>query len=278
MSAVTTPPPSDCFELLRTNLPRGRFRAAVFDFDGTLSLLREGWPAIMSALMREALRRTRTPDAELEPLIESIVVGLNGRPTIVQMTRLAEEIAARGGRPAAPGEYAADYQARLLGMIQTRYDDLRAGRAAPNAWAVAGSHALLGALQDRGVLLVLASGTEVTHVRREADLLGLTEFFTDHLYAPSGDDPHFSKRTVIERLMREHGLRGDELLGFGDGVVETEEVRRVGGVTIAVASAEPPATGINQWKRDRLIRAGADAVVADYADAGRWLPWLFAEE
>ena len=32
------------FEILRPDLPRGRFKAVLFDFDGTLSLLREGWP------------------------------------------------------------------------------------------------------------------------------------------------------------------------------------------------------------------------------------------
>src|SRR5205823_13211692 len=50
-------PSAAAFELLRPDLPRGRFRAAVFDFDGTLSLLREGWPRVMTALMREAAER-----------------------------------------------------------------------------------------------------------------------------------------------------------------------------------------------------------------------------
>ena len=77
--------------------------------------------------------------------------------------------------------------------------------------------------------------------------------------------------------MRDHSLRGEELLGFGDGVVETEEVRRAGGVAIGVASAEPPRRGVDQWKRDRLVRAGADVVIPDYAEHEHWLPWLFAE-
>jgi phosphoglycolate phosphatase len=79
-------------------------------------------------------------------------------------------------------------------------------------------------------------------------------------------------------LLRDHDLRGEELLGFGDGVVETEEVRRAGGVAIGVASAEPPRRGVDTWKRDRLVRAGADVVVPDYAEHERWLPWLFGEK
>jgi phosphoglycolate phosphatase-like HAD superfamily hydrolase len=272
--------PTDAIEILRPKLPRGRFRAVLFDFDGTLSLLREGWPAVMTALMREELRRTGTAelDDRLTAAVEDMVIGLNGRPTIVQMTRLAEEIAKRGGRPADPLTYARTYQERLLHMIQGRYDDMRSGRATPADWAVPGAHALLARLHERGLTLVLASGTEVTHVRREADLLGLTPYFDKALFAPVGDDPHFSKRLVIERVLRKHGLRGEELLGFGDGVVETEDVRRVCGVAVAVASEEPPRRGVNAWKRDRLIRAGADVVIADYDCHERLLRWLFAED
>jgi phosphoglycolate phosphatase-like HAD superfamily hydrolase len=271
----------DTIEVLRPDLPRGRFRAVLFDFDGTLSLLREGWPGIMTALMLEELRRTGAAESDKRraAVVEGIVVGLNGRPTIVQMTRLAEEIARRGGRPADPAVYARAYQDRLLGMIQTRYDDLIAGRATPADWAVPGAYALLGRLKTHGLTLVLASGTEVTHVRREADLLGLAPNFDEAVFfAPVGDDPLFSKRRVIDQVLREYSLCGEELLGFGDGVVETEEVRRVGGVAIAVASQEPPLRGVNARKRGQLIRAGADVVIPDYLGYERLLRWLFAED
>jgi phosphoglycolate phosphatase-like HAD superfamily hydrolase len=257
-------------------VPRGRVRVVLFDFDGTLSLLREGWPAIMTDLMLTELRRVDTGD-DLDALVESIVVGLNGWPTVVQMRRLADEIAARGGRPADPAEYARRYQDRLLALIRGRYDDIASGRASAADWAVPGTHALLERLQARGRILVLASGTEVQHVRHEADLLGLTAYFDGRLFAPDGDAP-FSKRSVIEHVLRTYGLRGEELLGFGDGVVETEEVLRVGGVAVAVASQEPPARGVNARKRERLIRAGADAVVPDYSGHERLLRWLLAEE
>jgi phosphoglycolate phosphatase-like HAD superfamily hydrolase len=269
----------DTIEVLRPDLPRGRSRAVLFDFDGTLSLLREGWPAVMTQLITEELCRTGTAEGNgrLAAVVEEIVVGLNGRPTIVQMQRLAEEVARRGGRPSDPAAYAETYQDRLLRLIQGRYDEIRTGRAAPAAWAVPGTHALLDRLKARGLTLVLASGTEVTHVRREANLLGVASYFDEAVFAPVGDDPHFSKRVVIEQVLREHGLRGEELLGFGDGVVETQEVRRVGGLAVAVASEEPPRRGVNAWKRDRLIRAGADVVVADYDCHEQLLRWLFAE-
>src|SRR5205807_8863934 len=89
---------ASAIEVLRPDLPRGRFRAVLFDFDGTLSLLREGWPAVMTELMLAELRRTSTdePANDLAALVENIVVSLNGRPTVVQMRALAEEIRPRG--------------------------------------------------------------------------------------------------------------------------------------------------------------------------------------
>ena len=69
---------------------------------------------------------------------------------------------------------------------------------------------------------------------------------------------------VIERILRDNGLGGHELLGFGDGFVEIEEVKKVGGVAVAVASDEVRREGINRWKRDRLVRAGADLVIPEY--------------
>src|SRR6516165_5319292 len=66
-------------EILRPDLPRGRFRFALFDFDGTLSLIREGWPQVMIPLMVEVLRGTGTAEDEvaLTGQVEDFVMRLN---------------------------------------------------------------------------------------------------------------------------------------------------------------------------------------------------------
>ena len=67
------------------------------------------------------------------------------------------------------------------------------------------------------------------------------------------------------------GLNAPYLLfGFGDGFVEIENIKQLGGV----ASDEEHRSGrVEEWKRTRLIQAGADAIVPDYA---RW-PALAAQ-
>ena len=72
---------------------------------------------------------------------------------------------------------------------------------------------------------------------------------------------------MIERILRENAVDGASLLGFGDGYVEIQNIKAVGGVAVAVASDEAGRSGRpDPWKRDRLIGAGADIVIPDYRD------------
>jgi phosphoglycolate phosphatase-like HAD superfamily hydrolase len=149
-------------EILRPDLPRGRFRFVLFDFDGTLSLIREGWPQVMIPMMVDVLRQTGTSedDAALRTHVEEFVMRLNGKQTIYQMIQLAEEVKKRGGRPLEPLAYKHRYHELLMARIQDRLEALAAGRAAAVDWTVPGSHELLRNLQRRGLTMYLASGTD----------------------------------------------------------------------------------------------------------------------
>jgi phosphoglycolate phosphatase-like HAD superfamily hydrolase len=269
----------DAIEILNPDLPRGRFRSALFDFDGTLSLIREGWPQVMIPMMVDFLRQTGTPEseAELAAAVEEFVMRLNGRQTIYQMIQLADEVRCRGGRPLEPLAYKHRYHELLMERIRHRLEALEGGTASPDDWTVPGSHALLGELRRRGLTLYLASGTDLSYVRREARLLGLDSYFGEHIYGALDEYQSFSKQMIIEQILERHGLRGEELLGFGDGFVEIEEIKRVGGVAVAVASDEVTRRGVNAWKRDRLVRAGADVVIPEYRQVGGLLRYLFGE-
>jgi phosphoglycolate phosphatase len=265
-------------EVLRPDLPRGRFRSVLFDFDGTLSLIREGWPQVMIPMMVAALRETGTTesDAELTAVVEDFVMRLNGRQTIYQMIQLADEVRSRGGRPLEPLAYKHRYHDLLLERIHDRLAALESGSARPEEWTVPGSHALLESLRRRGLTLYLASGTDLKYVRHEVRLLGLEEYFGEHIYGALDEYHNFSKQMIIERILHEHGLQGEELLGFGDGFVEIEEIKGVGGVAVAVASDEVHRRGVNAWKRDRLVRAGADIVIPEYRRHERLIEYLFS--
>jgi len=266
--------PGSAVEIVRPPQRRRPPQHVLFDFDGTLSLIRHGWPEVMVPMMVEVLLATGTDEspAALRELAYEFVMQLNGKQTIYQMIRLAEEVRRRGGRPEDPLVYKETYHRRLVQRIEGRTQRLCNGEATPQQMLVPGSLEILDELRRRDVGLYLASGTDEQFVRDEARLLRLDEYFGPHVYGAVDDYKSFSKARVIERILAANDVRGDSLLGFGDGYVEIQNVKSVGGTAVAVASDEDQRGGKpDAWKRDRLIGVGADLVVPDYRD---WRPLL----
>jgi len=263
---------ADPHEVIRNDFPRGEFRAALFDFDGTLSLFREGWPKLMTRMMVEYLREAGNAESAgpLAARVEDFIMELNGRPAVFQMMRLADEITALGKTPLPAESYLREYDRRLLAMTADRTAEVERVPAMAATWAVPGTHPFLEELKRRGLKLYLASGTERHFMKPEARLLRVDHFF-EEIHAPAAGERSFSKRAVIDRILTKHSLRGDQLVSFGDGVIELGETRNVGGVAVAVASDEGGNGTINTWKRDRLAAAGADWVIPDYSDHAAWL-------
>jgi len=271
--------PDSAVEVIRQP-PREPPRHVLFDFDGTLSLIREGWPQVMVPMMVEVLEATGSgePAEALRKLVFEFVMQLNGKQTIYQMIRLAAEVRRRGGTPEEPLFYKQRYHQRLMERIAGRREGLRTGRIRPEAMLVAGARDLLAELCRRGARLYLASGTDEPYVLEEARLLGLDEFFGHSIYGARDDYQTFSKAMVIERILREHDAGGHALVGFGDGYVEIQNVKAAGGTAIAVATDEAGRSGRpDPWKRDRLIGAGADLVIPDFRDWPRLVPYLWGE-
>ena len=261
--------PGTTVEIIREVRLAAPPRFAVFDFDGTLSLIREGWPEVMVPMMVEALEATGTSEtrAELAQLATDFVAELTGKQTIYQMIRLSEEITKRGGTPKQPVEYKHRYHELLMQRIDSRREALRSGAAEPESMLVPGSFDALRALQARDVELYLASGTDERYVIEEAELLGLVPYFGRHIYGALDDHKSFSKQMVIERILRENNVEGSRLLGLGDGYVEIDNIKQSGGTAVAVASDEAGKSGKpDPWKRDRLIGVGADVVIPDFRD------------
>jgi phosphoglycolate phosphatase len=248
-----------------------RPRCAVFDFDGTLSLIRGGWTDIMVTMMVDHLRtlpRTTEDESTLRKSVQHYVLGLNGKPTIYQMQRFATEITARGGTPDDPKQYHQEYLRRLGERIDERKRRLRAGEITADDLLVPGARAFLTALTNAGLELTLASGTELEFIQEEARVLEIDHFFEGRIFGP-GDDPHvFSKRQVMRDLLIRHNITGTALIGVGDGVVETLDMSELGGLSIGVASDELHRSGnLEPWKRDRLVESGAHLIIPDYTAA-----------
>jgi len=232
----------------------------------------------MVPMMVEVLAECRTGESEeqLRQVVEDFVWRLTGQETIYQMIRLAEEVRRRGGKPFDPLVYKHRYLDRLWEVIRDRVEDLRAGRCSPDCYLVPGARALLEALRDRGLRLYLASGTDEIYMKEEAGLLDVARYFDGGVYGALDDYLTFSKRILVERILELPRMRGANLVGFGDGYVEIEEVKRVGGVAVGVASDEPECLRIDDWKRRRLVGAGADYILPNYLELDELRKTLFA--
>jgi phosphoglycolate phosphatase len=258
--------------------PRPDISHVLFDFVGTLSLVRQGWPEVMVPMFMEMLpRQAGESEADVRRLAYDDIMHLNGKQTIYQMMQLAERIRQRGGVPQEPLWYKHEYLRRLEERIGQRIEGLKSGRVVPDDLLVHGARALLERLLARGLTLCLASGTDEPFVRTEAELLDVARYFGPRIYGALDDYRTFSKQMVIERLLRENAIPGQQLLAFGDGYVEIENTKSVGGLAVAVASDEAHngSGQMDEWKRRRLSGVGADVVIPDYRDAAALLDRIF---
>lgn len=264
-------------ELVNTSLDASHTRVVLFDFDGTLSLIRSGWMNVMVPMMVEILAACKSGETEeqLRIVVEDFVWRLTGQETVYQMIELAAQVRQRGGEPRDPLAYKHQYLDLLWARIRGRVHDLRSGAAAPDDYLVPGSRRLLEALRDRGMTLYLASGTDEQYMKEEARLLDVERYFDGGVFGALDDYKSFSKGILIRRIIDSAAFRGEQFLGFGDGYVEIEEIKKVGGVAVGAATAEPECRSIDEWKRSRLIGVGADMIVPNFAEHDRLVKTLF---
>jgi phosphoglycolate phosphatase-like HAD superfamily hydrolase len=207
-------------------------------------------------------------------MVEESVGRLTGKQTIYQMIEFADRVRGYGGKPLDPLEYKRIYLGRLHRKIRHRLDDLAQG-GSPDKYLVPGARALLEALRARGLKLYLASGTDQEFMRREARLLDVDRYFDGGIYGALDDYQSFSKKILIQRVIASAECRGDQFLCFGDGYVEIENVKEVGGVAVGVATDEPACQTVDAWKRRRLIGVGADFIIPNFLCQEQLLAALF---
>ncbi|MCC7176409.1 MAG: HAD family hydrolase [Bryobacterales bacterium] len=264
-------------ERIRPGVNARDARFVLFDFDGTVSLIRSGWVDVMVPMMVETLAGLKTgeTEAQLTAVVEEFVGRLTGKQTMYQMLELVRQVEIRGGRPLDPLEYKRAYLARLHDKISHRLEELREGAAPPEKYIVPGARAMLESLAGMGLTMYLASGTDQQYMREEARLLDVDRYFGGGVFGALDDYKSFSKRILIRQVIASTGCRGGEFLGFGDGFVEIENVKEVGGVAVGVATAEPECREVDEWKRRRLAGAGADFIVPNFLCHQELLACLF---
>ncbi len=247
----------------------------IFDHDGTLSTLREGWEKIMEPMMVQAVLGPQyaTADAALfartTKEVRSFIDRTTGIQTLVQMKGLVELVRQSGfveeDQILDEHGYKRIFNHDLLQMVGKRMEKLGSGELDPMDFQIKNAVLLLRELHRRGIKLYLASGTDEADVIAEAKAMGYADLFEGRIFGAVGDIKVEAKKMVLERIIRENNLAGHQFATFGDGPVEMRETRKCGGFCIGVASDEVRRFGWNMAKRSRLVRAGAMLVVPDFS-------------
>lgn len=254
----------------------GNIRFALIDFDGTVSVIRQGWENVMIPMMVEMISDGQPPSPEIEKEVAEYVDYSTGILTIKQMQWLAEAVRRYGiaKDPKSPHEYKRIYNQRLLVRIENRLRRLMSGELSPDDLMIMGSRNFLDELQRRKVTIYLASGSDHEYVRREARALRITHYFDGGVYGALDNTEAHDKERIINRILDDNDLSGNELLVIGDGPVEIRNAKSRDAIALGVATDEVKRFGLNLHKRNRLIAAGADLIVPDftrYEDLARYL-------
>jgi phosphoglycolate phosphatase-like HAD superfamily hydrolase len=254
-------------EQIRPGTSAAGARVGLFDFDGTISVIRSGWIDVMAPMMTEILLDLRSGESEqeLDTLVRELIWRTTGKETIYQMMDFADQVRQRGGTPLEPAQYKKMYLERLMHKISGRIQALKEGKADPEQYIVPGARELLERLKDLGLKLYLASGTDHANVVEESGLLGVSKYFDGGVFGAQDDLKSFSKKLLIQRIISNTDVAGHQIVGFGDGYVEIEEVKLVGGIAVGVATKEPECEHVDDWKRNRLVGVGADFIVPNFS-------------
>jgi rfaE bifunctional protein kinase chain/domain len=260
-------------------LALGNIKHAIFDHDGTISTLREGWEKIMEPVMIKAILgdKYKTADKALYDNVRERVLNFidvtTGIQTIVQMEGLVKLVEEFGIVPKDKildkFAYKEIYNDALMVMVNKRVEKLKKGELSVDDYIIKGAVKFLQLLKSKGVKLYLASGTDKDDVIREAEILGYKDLFDGGIYGSVGDVKKYSKKIIIDKIINQNKLKGNELLVTGDGPVEIKECNKYGGIAVGIASDEVRRYGLNEEKRTRLIKAGADFIISDFTQADK---------
>lgn len=262
-----------------------KLKNVIFDHDGTISTLREGWEFVMHDVMILQICGDHLNDLSTEEYnrlslrCEKFINDTTGIQTIIQMQGLREIVLEEGYIPhnevKTPSQYKKIYLDELMISVDDRINKFNRGERSIADFTILGSVEFLKEMSKKDFDIFLASGTDEKNVIEEANALGYGNKFSGGIRGSKGNEIGDAKKIVINRIIEEGHCDGENLMVIGDGPVEIIEGRKVGAFCIGVASDEVRRHGLNLKKRTRLIRAGANIIIPDFSQLNDLLKIIF---
>ena len=260
----------------------GPIRCFVFESDGVISTLREGWQKIMAMMMIEMIVGQATPSDEELNIVKSEVYGFvrcsAGFHVLLQMGELVDMISSYGFVPDneihEPAAYKAIYDKRLKVSVNERLATI-GSQATVEDFMIRGVRGFLRELFNQRVEMVVSSGTDEIDLMFELDALNATKFFSE-IHGARATYQESNKRMVLANLIDATGFKGQEIAVVGNGRIDMEVAKAFGCIAIGVASDEIKRHGWNMPKALNLARARVkpDILIMDFHQARQLLNFL----
>src|SRR5450759_960615 len=216
---------------------------------------------------------------KIESRVYEFIDKTTGIQTLMQMKILLDVIREFGYVPEDQmldeSGYKKIYNNELMLMVTERERKLKRAELSIEDFTLKNALPLLKKLHNAGVKLYLASGTDEEDVKNEAAVLGYDYLFEGGIFGATGDINKEAKKIVLDLILDLIGKsETGQIATFGDGPGEIKETKKGGCITNGVASNELKRYGLNQIKRNRLIKAGADIIVPDFSQSAQLLSLL----
>lgn len=251
---------------------------AIFDFDGTISLIRDGWESVMEHCLVSWVSNNACSNeklAEIKKDAKLLIDVTTGMNTIFQMDEAIELIRKHDCVAEkdikTPEDYKYEYLSMLENKIRHRKDEIKRS-GATNKYIVPGAVDFLKHLKALGIYMVVLSGTDEKDVKAELELLGLNSYFNKVFGAEKRRD----KRDVLDRLFERQDIIPNSSLIVGDGPIEISLGSEHGCKTLGVCMPSDKSQ-VEMCKRKRLLltNSGADLLVRDFSDLNYILRHIF---
>jgi phosphoglycolate phosphatase-like HAD superfamily hydrolase len=240
---------------------------ALFDSDGTISTLRQGWEEVMAPVMVGMICGETEPTEAIRREVDQYINESTGINTILQMEHLVEMVEAHGlvtdDKVLDLAGYKRIYNDRLMVSVAERLAKLTARQLRPIDYTITGALHFLAKLAGQLEMRIF-SGTDEHDVVNELTALGVAQLFA-RIHGALARFEDSNKEQILRDLMTQSKLAGPEVVVVGDGPVEIRVAKQFGCIAIGVASDEVARYGWNPVKVERLVKAQADILIPDFS-------------
>lgn len=254
---------------IRKDIIRLKKITFVFDFDGTISLLRREWPYVMGAFFSKILGEALGKDEkEMRPEVDRYVESSIGIETIFQTEWLARRVRDAGKVSKSPVEYKHAYLKILEERMRHSKEDIERDPSSAVNWLVPGFLEIISYLNrlDPTPEIWIASGTDTQAVQKELSTLKIEGL--DRIVG-AVDRAESPKRKAIQEAC----ALGPTVV-VGDGPTEIRYALEFGGLPVGIAFDESRKM-LDPQKRRRLMAAGAWTIAEDHLETLQLVKTLF---